>query len=811
MKTYKKLLFCAFIFSIASTQGIESVPGIRGTGAKINGDRAYLYDAGFKKFDFKKGLSVSFWVKADKWTHQAGIISGLGDTHISKRYNTSTGSFYFNTRLGRKSATLFWDPKSFPAPVGKWVNIAISYDAQKRMTTAYLNGKKCAVWNVGKEYPNRKSYQLYEYPSKNLSFAIGKGNLSNFNGVIDEVFIYNRPLNDQEMAAVSSGKILPGVQGAYLFDDPADPGKDSSPARRHLAKGIGPMAQKLPKIGYSVKSKIISSDKNLTIWSRSAVEKTFKYDRVISTGKTAAPAAELAKNEYESFQLILSPARSLKNVKVSIGSFTRGKHKLAARLQLVDYVNVIKNSNLSVTKAGGVMGEAATMFEQTINHGPGEYPDPLPPARTLKNVSKDQSYAFWVTVKSTAGTPAGIYKTHARITADGNYSLTVPLSVRVRNFTLPEKFSSSNTAIMYYDYASGNRENFHRLAAEHHITLCSLAKDPVITFDAWGGMKVDTTEFDREAAMAIGRYRANTLYFPGWSFYTLPRDFNTRQTWCGIKVCSAPGKLTPEFKEKFGRYLRYMTAHLKKKNYLQYTRISMVDEPHTAADYALCQEFAALVRRNAPGVKVLVTKWPLKPLIGAPHIWCLGLIIPEDIKAATARGERFEWYPNWHFVIDRPLMDSRMLGFMMKKFHIGGILYFNICYGWNNPELVRKNPCFTYSDGRRINGLGQIIYPSEVKNGAPVSSLRLVMCRDAYEDYEYLLLAGKLIRTCKAPAVAAAADKLLKEACDAIVPAYEAYADKVQWKKTKWETDGRKLLVWRKKIADMIEKLQQFQ
>ena len=234
----------------------------------------------------------------------------------------------------------------------------------------------------------------------------------------------------------------------------------------------------------------------------------------------------------------------------------------------------------------------------------------------------------------------------------------------------------------------------------------------------------------------------------------------------------------------------------------------MVDEPHTAADYALCQDFAALVHRHAPGVKTLVTKWPLKPLIGAPDIWCLGMIIPSDIKAAIARGENFEWYPNWHFVIDRPLMDSRMLGFMMYKFHIKGILYFNICHGWNNPELVRKNPSFTYSNGRVINGLGQIIYPAEKPNGSPLSSLRFVMCRDAYEDYEYFLLAEKLIAGCKNPARAAAAGKLLKAAGDAIVPAYEAYAEKTQWKKTKWEIDGDKLLVWRRKIADLIESLQ---
>jgi hypothetical protein len=198
----------------------------------------------------------------------------------------------------------------------------------------------------------------------------------------------------------------------------------------------------------------------------------------------------------------------------------------------------------------------------------------------------------------------------------------------------------------------------------------------------------------------------------------------------------------------------------------------------------------------------------MKPLIGAPDIWCLGMIIPADIKAAIARGEEFEWYPNWHFVIDRPLMDSRMLGFMMHKFHIKGILYFNIIHGWDNIKLMRVCPSYTYPNGRVLHGLGQIIYPSENKKEAPSTSLRFVMCRDAFEDYEYFLLAEKLIKKCKDPAKAAAARKLLKEAGDAIVPAYEAREDQHGWKKTKWEIDGAKLLVWRKKIADLIESLQ---
>ena len=806
MKNYGKFLIGTLILGAMTAGAVESVPGVRGRAVRIKGAEEYLVDPENKKFDFKAGISVSFWVKGNSWSQQAGIISGLGDTVISKRYASPYGSFYFNTRIGGHNAALLWAPKCFHAPLNKWVNIGLSYDTKTKITTGYFNGKKCAEWDVGKAYPTRSSYRLRDVVTRGRPFCLGRSSGINFDGTLDEIFIYNRPLNEQEMARVSAGEMLPGLQAAYLFDDPADIGKDSSPAKRRLVKVPGNPVIKLPKIGFKVKSPVLFADKNLTVWTRSAVEKTFKYDRVIPAGTDTAPAAELAKNEYESFQLILSPEKPLKNVKVAVGDFVMGKARLETRLHMVDYVNIVRNSELVVRKAGGVFGEAATMFENIVNQGPGEYPDPLASAKIIKSAGTDGSYAFWVTVKSSGSTPAGVYTAQAVITADGNCKVTVPLKVRVRNFALPEKFSSRNTAIMDYHHGAYDREKFHKLASEHHVTLCVLTKDPEVSFDASGKMKVDAREFDKEAEMAVNKYGANIIYFPGWRFYQLPRDFDMRATWYGVPICRTPGKLTPEFKEKFGRYLEYMSAHLKKKGWFEYARISMVDEPRTAADFALCQEFAALVRRHAPGVKTLVTKWPMKPLIGAPDIWCLGLIIPEDIKAAVARGESCEWYPNWHFVIDRPLMDSRMLGFMMYKFNIRGILYYNICSGWHDPTLAR-NPHVIYPSGRIINGLGLIIYRAEEKNGPPLSSIRLVMCRDAYEDYEYFLLADKLIKGCKDPAKAAAARKLLKEACDAIVPAYEAYADRFRWKKTKWETDGAKLLVWRRKIADLIEGL----
>ena len=117
MKTYGKILSGILILSALSAGAVEAVPGVRGQGARINGDAEYLFDAKNKSFDFKAGVSVSFWVKGNSWAHQAGIIGGLGDTVISKRYNSATGSFYFNTRMGGPKASLLW-----AVPVSQWSN-----------------------------------------------------------------------------------------------------------------------------------------------------------------------------------------------------------------------------------------------------------------------------------------------------------------------------------------------------------------------------------------------------------------------------------------------------------------------------------------------------------------------------------------------------------------------------------------------------------------------------------------------------------------------------------------------------------------
>jgi hypothetical protein len=285
----------------------------------------------------------------------------------------------------------------------------------------------------------------------------------------------------------------------------------------------------------------------------------------------------------------------------------------------------------------------------------------------------------------------------------------------------------------------------------------------------------------------------------------MPKAAVSGATWCGIQI-QHKGHLTLRFKKVFGEYLKLMSKHLETKGFLKYTRITLVDEPWTKQDFNLCNEFSKLIKANAPKVEIMVTKWPQPGLYGSSDIWCLGFFQLQRMKEALKRGEKLEFYPNWHVFIDRPLMDSRMLGFLMWKYQITGILFWKLNHGWSNKKNLEA-PRFVYPDGRVICGSGLLIYPDEKNN--PISSIRWEMLRDAFEDFEYFYLLDSLIKKHPKNQEAKDAANLIKLACDTIVPQYEAYLETegYGWKKTKWSFDANCLRNYRKQLAEMIVKL----
>lgn len=195
----------------------ESGNGYNGTvnGAILTSDRfgrpnrAYRFSNGTnidcgnpadKVFDFAGDFSISVWVQFDE------IINGKDNVFLGKDegpYNLNKWLFFYSAGWGTNFTTGFlidsptglsdYSIKSsqwFPE-LSKWYNIIIT----KNGTTysLYKDGVKNGTVN--------STYKIPDIAS-NLKIGYGEQGGFNFNGAIDDVRIYNRALNEQEIQAL---------------------------------------------------------------------------------------------------------------------------------------------------------------------------------------------------------------------------------------------------------------------------------------------------------------------------------------------------------------------------------------------------------------------------------------------------------------------------------------------------------------------------------------------------------------------------------------------------------------------------------
>jgi len=808
MKLLSRSIFAAAALLLAggsafATENVtlKSVPGVRGNAVSIDGAKVCLADLAGKPFDFKEGFTLSVWLKLDKIAHSTEIIGNAGSFFLLKRAPSCNDGFYFWDK-GGKLSTVLWAPNAFRYTPGKWFHLAVTYD-QKGTSYGYLNGKRVAVQRPG-DLKEQQAFRIQDKPSSaKQHFRVAK---ESFNGAIDELYIYGRVLSDAEIAGLYAGKAPEGAQRAYLMDDPANPGVDSSAFKRNLTAVAGRHGTTVPLLGSVIDAPAAAANKDLTAWCRSSVDRVFQKDRLKSVKVKETIVTEMAGNEYESFQFVLTPNKELKKVNVKISDFQLGKNRFPAEIRMVEYVKIPQPSNIRTPKGGAnVYGEMVSVYPGP-EAKPGWYPDPLRKLEADLTLKANESKAFWITVKTPSGIPAGIYRASALVTAANGVKLEVPLALKVRNFSLPAKKHFTHTCAPNQAMTYRNVDRLYQIFAEYYLSPSNSQNRINVTFDKNGKMTMDTAAWDKEMEIAVNKYHQAVLFLPTIGMYGIPKGNNPAGLWCGIQIADGKGNLMPEFKEKFPVFLKAVCAHLKAKGWFEITRTVLVDEPHTPADFKLSRNVSELYRKYAPGLKIMFTKWPTKEGIGLADIWCLGAFQVGQMQKALARGEKIEQYPNWHFLIDRPVMDRRILGFQMWKYHVSGVLHYALDSGWGDPEGL-ISPEFRYPNGRILYGSGIDMYPE--RDGAPMPSMRLANTRDALEDYEYCCVLEELIAKSPDAPAAKEAMSFMKNAAHKLVPCYESTGDglNASWKELQWEQDPHVLLKYRQGVMERIEKL----
>ena len=420
-------------------------------------------------------------------------------------------------------------------------------------------------------------------------------------------------------------------------------------------------------------------------------------------------------------------------------------------------------------------------------HGAGDYYDPLRPFEAL-DIPAMRHALVWAEVRTTAETRPGLYAGEIVVAEEGHAAMTIPVTVNVRNFTLPRR-QSFRTAFNLWErelYRIGfegkkrKPEEFVRLVDDYLALLVDHRLAPLIN------RNLNLLPEDFARAMEAHYLDAmKTCVARGSSGFCIGPEVKHEDY---AKVEEKPWK---ELWRKLVR--KYRDAGL-----IDFCYAYPVDEPGNS-NRLYVNRITKWMKEVAPELRICVPGATAKmPAASFDHIdmWCPAShwVNWRNKEIAQKEGKQVWWYPcsgpwypypNYHLDIEPGAW--RIQTWMSWKWKFDGILYWAAAF-WNPADLRRNN---SYS----VNGDGVLVYPLDV-SCSPVPSVRLKVICDSMEDYEYFVqldrLATKSAMT--RPKLAARARQILQ--LDGMVEAMDRYALR-----------GEQYNRVRSEIADLIEQL----
>jgi len=533
-----------------------------------------------------------------------------------------------------------------------------------------------------------------------------------------------------------------------------------------------------------------------------------------------------ARNEYESFQLVLTaPTQTLTITAVHPSDL------------IADDGSKISKENFTLFRPEYILVRRPTPRAQLP---PGLYPDPLvpfinpltskpiEPRRQFRKTNrwgepittvgyeiyalprelfKGQNLPIWVDLYIPKNARPGTYHATFTVRAAGGISARIPLTLTVWNFTLPDGPTLRNhfgnfRNITHYFNAPADSDRFRRIEQRFCAALARHRINPPIPrhllpkINTNGSLTISSKQHQALAEF-IARFHLTDFEIPRPSFASLPHS-TLRPDYKSI---------TPENRRKAIRYFRDFYAYLAKHQWQNRAYLYLWDEPNLRENYEQVLALGELVHQAVPQLQRLVVEqtYPQNPawpdIDPAVDIWCplWAFIDANSIRQKIAHGDEVWSYtalaqrapsyhpqyktvkdhdpPYWH--IDQPLLAYRIPTWINYRYDITGLLYWTtltkVLAPWYNPALSH------YS--KHFNGGGFLLYPGTPCGiDGPIPSIRLKVLRDAMEDYEYFILLEKL-----------AGKRATKNLVSKIAPTWWA-----------WAKDPRAILTAREQIARRI-------
>ncbi|MCK5740555.1 DUF4091 domain-containing protein [bacterium] len=562
----------------------------------------------------------------------------------------------------------------------------------------------------------------------------------------------------------------------------------------------------------------------IKIWWRPATEKVFPDSKPRRSPEKISIAA--AGNEFEAFQVVMRTDDHLKYVSIAMDKFK----KAGTGTKMNGRTDICEVSFVDVSRPSDSDGRI------------GEWPDPLPLYDGPFDIPADRNKVLWIQVHIPANTAPGNYENRLHI-FHGEAEKIIPIQLHVWNFSLPKIPSirsafkiSAKTVARYHNISMRSPkidtllDYYHQNFRDHRIS----PYDPMSLHPAIKriqkkktgvNLRLDFKDFDRTARRNLNTFGFNSFKFNLEGFRK--GSFFSRKK--GKLADYAEG--TPEYDKLFSSYLRQVTAHLKKKGWLDKAYVYWFDEPQER-DMHFVAESNRTLRKLAPGLKIFLTQEPVSELIGQVDIWCVRphTFDEKQVQLAQKRGEEVWSYlctnpkaPYPTLFIDSPAINLRMWLWLSWKYQLDGILVWEATY-WHSPAAYPKsawqNPWrdpmayragYGEKPGERGywgNGDGRFIYPpnqdimqdKQPYLTGPVNSIRWEMLREGIEDFEYFVLLEQKVNALKSKGASQNKIKPLEQLLE--IPRSIA----VDW--THFTSQGTRLERHRKKLAEGIESAQ---
>ncbi len=492
----------------------------------------------------------------------------------------------------------------------------------------------------------------------------------------------------------------------------------------------------------------------LNVWTLSRCERVMRED---APGTETAVRLQAARNEWESFQILVRSDTPVSGVTLTAGALT-GPGNTASGLR----VDLYRQHQLNLTDASF----------RNDSFRPGWYPDALIPfAHPLTGkpltearfkavpfeLPANETHGFWIDVYVPAETKAGDYTGSFSVKV-GERTVDIPLTVTVWDFTLPATMTMQSR---FGSPASNLRAYCRKRAAAGNETApidWSAADGQICSLLAENRLNAIPTQGPTLVKQPDNTFRVPPEQLAAFREFVDTYHLNAYAIAHPRTVVKDP----EQEMDKLHAWLRGWDQFAKELNRPQVMLfIYLKDEPNDAEAYKYVQKWGKAIRAANSVVKVMVTEQTKTSntewgdLFDAVDVWCPLFPIhdPETAAQRQALGEVIWTYtalcqrspatPWWQ--IDYPLLNYRVPAWIAWRYRMRGILYWGGMSYWKQVEEPWTDPKTLDRRERRkgllYNGEGSLLYPGQDAGYDGVAaSLRLKALRDGIEDYELLAI-----------------------------------------------------------------------